>query len=490
MTLAFSNKGPTTQPKYNFGTQPSYDMYKGAGSSYKNPLASALNSLSGKSAVATPQQQPQAPTLTAPSNQSVKSHSTTNPDGTVITQTYHPTTEQPKTTQGASTTEQTKTYAETDPTRVINPKTGQMANGMIAPNYTNTIQDAPVNNPQDTSYSGLIGNLVTASQGNQDIGNKAAEIGKRYGQQIADVGQRGARAQAGYLTTGTTPVAEGNAAVIAQSTAAQQQALSAGQQAELAGTGQQLTGQQQQQTGLGTAAGLASPIQVPYSNQVVNPQTGEVTTGTTGSLQDAVNNVVDKLTTGQMTYSDAVNALSGYGQGGLNALQQSLPEGFNIAQSNEMAGQQGSVSIKYDIANNALNGVEAIMDNLGASQTTNIPIINKTANWVSTQFGIGSEQTRAMTGAVQTLRNAYSDLLAASKGGTPADFNAQAMAEIPDEPTPNDMIAIRHNFETLGQARKDILSNPGQSVGTSKGGSTTAGGYNFKQDAQGNWIPA
>lgn len=230
------------------------------------------------------------------------------------------------------------------------------------------------------------------------------------------------------------------------------------------------------QTGAGTVFQSSLPTYPSYGSQIVDPLTGLPMGGASGSLQDAVNNVVERLTNGTMTYNDAVAALSGYGQGGLNALQQALPPGFNIAQSNTLSGQQGSVNVNYQLAETALNNVETILKDLGALQTTNIPIINRGANWISTQFGLGSEQTRAMTGAVQSLRNAYASLLASVKGGTPTDYSNQAAAEIPNEPTPNDIAAIRHNFEVLGQARKDILGNPGQ-AGNPSGGSS--GGFGW-----------
>lgn len=220
--------------------------------------------------------------------------------------------------------------------------------------------------------------------------------------------------------------------------------------------------------------GAVAPQFPSYGAQIIQPGLlGKGGGVGSGSLDDAVSTVVARLQDGTMTYNDALSALAGYGQGGLNALQKALPPGFNIAQSNTLGGQQGSVKVNYQLADTALKNVESIISELGKLQKTNVPLINRTANWISTQFGVGSKETRAMTGAVQSLRNAYASLLASVKGGTPTDYSSQAMAEIPAEPTPNDISAIRKNFETLGQARTNILGNPGQ-AGTS-GGST--GGF-------------
>lgn len=130
----------------------------------------------------------------------------------------------------------------------------------------------PAYNP---SFSGLVGQLGQAAtqgspqaqqvqqqlqstaQGNIPIGQSAAQIAADYGQKIANVGQQGAAFAAGQQTTGTSPVASGNAAITAQTTAAQQQALATGEEAALQGTGQQLTAQQQAAAGLNQAGGLA-----------------------------------------------------------------------------------------------------------------------------------------------------------------------------------------------------------------------------------------
>jgi len=358
----------------------------------------------------------------------------------------------------------------------------------------------PVQPPAPPTFPGMIGGLAntstsgsatapgyiqnTADYGAQNAatGQQAIDIAKQFGQKYADVGSQSAKFQAGQLTTGTTPVAEGNAAVTARTQAAQQTALAQGEQAALQGigyqqsglinaanasnaaAGQAQTGQGLVQTGLLGAAGLVKPEQVGYNVQYTDPMTGQpYSGGSSQTLKDAVSGVVEKLKAGTMGYNDALTALQGYGQGGINALQSSLPPGFNIAQSNTLAGQQGSIGVNYQLADTALTNVENIQKQLGTLQKTNQPIINSVANWISTQFGVGSKETRAMTGAVASLRNAYASLLASSKGGTPTDYSGQAQAEIPNEPTPNDIAAIRQNFETLGKARADILGNPGQS---------------------------
>jgi hypothetical protein len=337
--------------------------------------------------------------------------------------------------------------------------------GMVAPNPAQAPVPQPVQNPTPT-YAGLVGNLATVantpsaeytrrSQAAEDAYKKAANFNRDVGQAQLDVTTNPEYS----IDTG---VGLGNR--IAQNTGLQMRALADTAAGLQAGAGQELTRQGLTQSGLASAAGFAQPDQVPYSNQYINPLTGQpVGGGISGSLNDAVSGVVQKLQSGQMTYNDALNALSGYGQGGVNALQGALPQGFNIAQSNALGGVQGTVGPAYNYADTALKNVETLMSQLPDIQKTNVPLVNQITQGFSQKTGIGSEGTRAVTGAVNTLRNAYASLLASSKGGTPTDYSGQALAEIPDNPTPNDIAALRKNFETLGQARKDIYGNAGGS---------------------------
>lgn len=329
----------------------------------------------------------------------------------------------------------------------------QVGNPSI-PNKVETPVEQP-KAPEKVSYPGLVGKGQESLARAEDIALEGAKL--RTAMQTSTQNEMGNNNHSG-------PVRIGAAGLIQQNLGTQLQGLAASESAAR-GVGQSFL----------DAAGKVAPVQLPYSNQFIDPTTGQpIGGGVNGSLQSAVTNVAEKIKTGKMTYNDGVAALAGYGQGGINALQESLPPGFNIAQSNTLGGQQGSIGVNYQLAETALANVENILKDLSPAQTTNIPLINKGANWISTQFGVGSEQTRAMTGAVQSLRNAYASLLSSVKGGTPTDYSSQAVAEIPNEPTPNDIAAIRQNFETLGKARLDILGNPGQAGNQSQSGNIFA----------------
>ncbi len=197
--------------------------------------------------------------------------------------------------------------------------------------------------------------------------------------------------------------------------------------------------------------------------------------GGTGALGSAVSTYADKVKAGQMSYDDAVKALSAYGPRGQQSLTQALGPNFNVAQSNTLAAQQGAIGPSFNFAKTALQNVQNTIKDLGITQNTNIPLVNQASNWASMLTGLGSEKTRAYMQAVQEARNAYQQLLAASKGGTPSDYSGQATAAIPDQPTPNDINAALSTVEGLGGAKVGIYGNPGAST------SNTASGQSFTE---------
>ena len=311
---------------------------------------------------------------------------------------------------------------------------------------TGTSSTPTTSSGQDTTYAGLIKQLATQAQMTPE------EIALK--QKLADLKTKQATAVGNeQMTPGTNSYQTGRIGIINQVANAEQG--NTAQQIENLATQRQVASD-----ALAKAAGLAAPQLASYSQQAFNPQTGQFSGG--GSLQEAVSNVAQKLQSGQMTYSDAVSALSGYGQGGLNALQQALPQGFNIAQSNTLGSQQGSIGPAYSFASKALDNLNKMVMNLGFAQGSNIPIINSFGNALSYLTGHGSEQSRAYIQAVQEARAAYSQLLAVG-GATPSAADARANAAIPDNATPNDIRAAIASLQALGGAKVGIYGNPGAS---------------------------
>lgn len=203
-----------------------------------------------------------------------------------------------------------------------------------------TNQPVPSTTPQaptGPTYPGIVGSLVSTAQGNIPVGQNAANIAAQYGQQIAQVGQEAGQGEAGQLSTGTSPVAMGNAGIIAQNAAAQQAALASGEQAALQGTGQQLTAQNQAQQGLGAAGQLAQPQLGQFGQgyyNPLNPSAGASGGGQYGSGPVAGANVqsIGSLTQQQNNLTTSYNQIQSNTQGLLHVMQEGNinPSSLNI----------------------------------------------------------------------------------------------------------------------------------------------------------------
>ncbi len=173
--------------------------------------------------------------MAAQNNGPLKSLST-SPDG-AITSTYHQPTDATTSSKTKSTTTPAPTY------------------GGVIGQGTKASQNAA--DTGSSNYNTANEGLLNASANNQQYANRAKQIADAAGQKISDIGGQGAKGEAGYLSTGTSPVAEGNAQLLQNSIAAQQRAVSEGANTQLTGNAQGLTANQQAQSGYNSASGNA-----------------------------------------------------------------------------------------------------------------------------------------------------------------------------------------------------------------------------------------
>ena len=253
------------------------------------------------------------------------------------------------------------------------------------------------------------------------IAEQARDIANQFGQKYAEVGQAGARFRAGQLTTGTSPVAEGNAAVTAQSTAAQQTALAQGQQAALQGIGYQLTGQQQAQQAANAAAGQAytgqgleqqalqqaGSLSQPSQNFpfVFDPTTSSYTApgvggagigaGLTGNPATDAQTFAQQVINHQIPYADAVRSLGYAGPTAEAALQQAIVQGGgNLTQLQAQTGVQTSQEAQVQGYKSALQQGQNLQ-----SQLTDL----------ITTFGLNPNDLNAANIAIQKIATNISD---------------------------------------------------------------------------------
>lgn len=351
-------------------------------------------------------------------------------------QTALPTTAVKKVTQADGSTVEYHAPAKV-------PSSGQTSNvavtqpikqeGLVQTPQTPT---TPPKAPQ-TNYGGLVSQLQTASTDTSAVDRANEGLLKL---------RQGYNTAVGNIENTPIPLnfQQGRAQVLGRQFASQE----AAQQSALTNA---LTARGQTIGGLGTAAGLAAPQQVPYSNQYIDPTTGQPIggssggTGVNGSVQDAVSNIAQKVSSGLMGYDEGVQALSAYGQGGVNALQQALGPQFDVVNSNASAQARtastvqtgttgGQLTKSADSAEQALGKLEQDFAKLNTLQTGGIPLTNSIMNWIGQQFGQG-----ALSAYQTTLADARAQLqgvLTASGGATPTGAESMALTYLPDNMTP------------------------------------------------------
>lgn len=362
-----------------------------------------------------------------------------------------------------------------------------LAAAPLSPTQTAPIAAAPA--PTGPTFSGLVGSLANASgagsqaispytglltsyaKGSTDVGKQAADIAAQYGQRIADVGGQGARFQAGQLTTGTTPVAEGNAAVTAQTTAAQQAALAAGEQAALQGTAQQLTGFNQAAnaanqaasqalggtgqaiTGFGTAAGLAQPNlggigQVPYSPLTL--EQGSPLGAPGGSAADAAR------IAGQFQGAQAAAAAPGQTQATIYGTQQQQIAAYQSAhqQAQNLQSQLGDLITSF-----GLNPSDLTAANAGIQ-------------YIATHTS--DPRYQALFNYLADITSRYSQVLT-PVGGNPTDTTREVASSMINGLASG--TSIQAVLQSLDQQAQAVIAGVPTQGGNLGGGSSGGGGF-------------
>lgn len=253
----------------------------------------------------------------------------------------------------------------------------------------------------------------------------------------------------------------------------QQAQLAAYEQPQLAalGTSAGLLGPQQQTitaspgsitTNALTGQTYSAPTQVPYSNQLIDPTTGQSVGGGTGTgtstlpaaAQSAVNLQIQKVQQGLSTVADAESALSAYGQAGVNALQQGLGSSFNTNASNASAGTTATgqqIQTAAGATNQALDTLGNLFSQLPGLQTGGIPLTNSIANVIAGALG-----QKGLTAYQTALSDARSQLIGVlnASGGTPTGNEATALQYLPDNMTVAQFNQLVGTAQNPGTARQ------------------------------------
>ncbi len=401
MPLQLSMNSQGAKPVINIPKKTTGLFGKALGVSNTAPAAKSYDmSQYGQSKIPTPA--PVAPKPVEHPTASTPVKKQTTPDGTVTE--YHA---PPKETTIA-------TAPKTTATSVVAPKSAVPVQEALT--YKGFINSLGNQGQSDYNVSAKknIGLVSDTAQGNRRYADKAQNIVDAAGQKISDIGGQGARGAAGYLTTGTSPVAEGNAAILAQTTAAQQRAVAEGANMQLAGNSQGLQAQSQEQSGYGTAA-----------NQALTGQsTAQGALGTAaGYMQPTSNIILRDPTTGEVIGDQNLETLAAK-QGRLSGIE----SGASSAAS-ALGGSQAALTQAYQQGQAQLRAADniepQIVQTLISNPTLNSTPISALTNlnqWFSGQTSQPEQQVLAKQVAsyITTLGMSPDEAaqIATQKGGT------------------------------------------------------------------------
>lgn len=362
-------------------------------------------------------------------------------------------------------------------------------------NFNSVVQGLVKTSATSDEQKRYLDSLRRTAEGNAAIGREALNLSKKYGDEIARVGELGAGAVAGNLTTGTSPVGSGNAAIASQSASARMSALSQAQQAALQGTQQQLTGQnqmanafgqalsganvqqQQQIGGLSSAAGLVQPTIAGYGQTVFNPLTGQFAGGQ-GGLDPAVaaQQLAQKVKSGEMTYEQAVSSLAYAGGAGQQFLNNALGGGFNIPQSQATLSGQTDVIGQLpalQAADTAAEGIKnKVVSYLAANpqlNTSELAAGNLLQQWIE-----GKQLADPKYQTLLNYLNEYTNTLAPilGVGGNPTNLKTEIAASFVNAAASGASIAeVLENMQNLSRGKLQDMRS-----GALGGGSISSGG--------------
>lgn len=398
------------------------------------------------------------------------------------------------------------------------PKSGLVKPGKSGISYNGLVTDLAARSKASAEQKRIQRQLEQEALKNKQIGEEAKNISAMYGKEIATLGKLGAGAVAGDLSTGSSVVGSGNAAIASQSVSDRMQALGKAQEAALQGTGQQLTGQSQamqginqalgsantqQQlgiSGLSNAAGYAQPNPAAYGQTVFDPLSGQYSGGNLDPQTQATN-LAQQVTSGRMTYDQALASLGYAGSAGANFLNNAITQsGGNplqlqaqgsAAQSNigtqntaqtdiSRAGLEAATREYIDMntaaqfAHQQAAAVNDILDKTGLNNLNSID-----ANKVLRELGrrLSDTDRTALNTAFQEAQAAYAGLLSAA-GGLPTANEQRAMSTLSIDSSAAAIKtsiqelenAVARRLQTKQQARDFYQQNLG-------GGQAASGGF-------------
>jgi enamine deaminase RidA (YjgF/YER057c/UK114 family) len=280
--------------------------------------------------------------------------------------------------------------------------------------------------------------------------------------------------------TGEMTAAQAAAQVATGQQSAQQQGLTSAGSTANASAGAATSQQSTQQQGLGTAIGATAPVQVPYNNQFVSPQTGQSVGGSTGgfNLQSAAQSYAQKVQNNEMSYNDAVTAMGGYGVAGQQALNTALPSGFNVNQSNSTSGSQSAQTQQqqqYQSASQQAQNLGMQLQQVITQAGINPNDLNSLNSFVQKVASNTSDPNyQTFHNLVNDMANRYAQILTPAGGSVTDKTRDIATSLLDSTQSGSSILQVMHNLDAQAQA---VISGTTTAYGTKNNSNTDLNSY-------------
>lgn len=421
----------------------------------------------------------------------------------------------------------------------FDPKTGQPLNqtSTPAPSQNQGLFGIAAQNLSNAATGGTAGNVNTATTGlfsqafgqnpaNQNIGrltdisnNQTPAVTQAQGDYNSFAQSSPYMLAAQYNPNVAADVASGRSAILGQTFSQELAAKQAAVNNALQGQGQQitaaneagsqaLTGQGQQITA-GTNAGNLGVNQQQIQNQasqtLLGTPGGSLSTyglmgGTNLNPQNQASTLAQKVTSGQMSYQDAVSSLGYAGNVGQTLLNQAISQinpNFNVNQSigqssaqqtNAQAGGTAVTTANATGLTSAIQAEETLNTQATSAQSmgTNLATALKNSglnlsnstdlNTIANNLAgrLGSTGFSQLTTAINDARNAYAQILGTN--GTPTGGETQALQDLNMNNSVGQILSSLDQLNAGVKARQDAAHKQTQDYATrlnSAGSSST-----------------
>lgn len=239
----------------------------------------------------------------------------------------------------------------------------------------------------------------------------------------------------------------------------------------------------------GKTTGSESPLPITLNpaQTLISPYTGQSVASGGGS--QSVQSLAQHVASGQMGIEQAQSflpdqALSPQLQQAVSAINPS----YNFQQSATNQNTQGQIAPAAANATAQIQNLGSALSSVPGLENTSIPIVNSFTRLATSLLGGDSGSATGLESARQDAISAVQGALETANGMTPSQAGSLADSYFPPGLTSAQFQNGVTQFQNQIAGKESAFSNPGSISSTAGQGTVSAGGYNFVQNAQGQWV--